>query len=239
VERIYNYIPEKHWEGFINHGFYLKPAVEFSDKLEVRYGSINRFLPKRSSAVENRFRLEWSRAVEEAFCNQELSKCLSSALVSCWTHESEARECMWYIYGHNGPAVRVGVDIRKLESRFGWQIGKLKSYGAMGDVQYGRKKRSLVRPMETGPKYRGAPEDLGLKNKDAFNTYLDDLFLKHNYYAFEREYRFTKFARKADQPEWIDPDESVVEIRFSPIKSCDADAWIERFRRRFPKADVS
>ena len=231
VVRIYNYIPVKYWEAFLSHGFYLKPAVEFSDKLEVRYGWIHDSYPKCGLMSPD--------AVEAAFCNKQLSDCLASALVSCWTRESRSRECMWYIYGHNGPAVRVGVDVDKLESRFRCEIDSLRSYGAMGDVHYGRKKHSHVNPMETGPKYHGAIEDLGFENNDAFNTHLEELFLKHNYYAFEREYRFTRFARNAGHPEWIDPHDSVVEMRFSPIKACDADAWKERFESRFPEADIS
>ena len=227
--RIYNYIPQKYWEAFIAHGFYLKPASEFADKLEVRYGTIHR------SLLNDVF---WPDAVEEAFRIRELSECLRLALVSCWTVEARCRECMWSIYGQNGPAVRVGVDRDRLESAFRSQIKILKSFGAMGMVDYGNKTHSHVDPFAGGPDYLGSIDDLSFPNPSAYNTYLADLFLKHKYYEFEEEYRLTRFAKNAGHAEWIDPQDSVIEIQFSPIRSCDADSWIDRFESRFRGAKV-
>ena len=226
---IYNYIPQKYWEAFIAHGFYLKPASEFADKLEVRYGTICGLLCRR---------MAWPDAVEEAFRNRGLSECLRSALVSCWTCEDRCRECMWSIYGQNGPAVRVGVDLDKLKCGFRREIDTLKSYGAMGKVDYDRKKRSHVNPMANAPAFHGDIKDFSFSNPSAYNTYLTDLFLKHKYYEFEEEYRLTRFAKNAGHAEWIDPQDSVIEIQFSPIRSCDADSWIDRFESRFRGAKV-
>jgi hypothetical protein len=145
---------------------------------------------------------------------------------------------MWCIYGHSGPAVRVRVDADELKSRFRCETIALGSYGAMGEVHYGRRTRSFVRPMAEQPEYFGAIQNLSFENKNEFNTYLADLFLKHEYYAFEHEFRFTRSARAAGQAEWFEPQDCVVEILFSPARSGDADGWRKRFQNRFPRAVI-
>jgi hypothetical protein len=171
---VYQIIPERHVQAFLNNGYYFAPCRDFKDKDEFRYGYC-------LFNVGSESEIELQRALDRTWSIPEVNEWLATTGVSCWTRNLTNEDRMWKEYGGNGPAIRISVDVDSFLKHVRSEAGQI----AAGNVTYEGMIPATYSPFLTAWELGEAPEAI-------YHLF----FHKRGRFEWEQEFRVVLFLEQ-------------------------------------------